>query len=132
MTRLSDSNYAAVTRFRRPYSTAAPVYLDDPRWRSQKLEDDDIDVQRLESVVAPLLEEGELDADAIVVTPAGNSSAAATSAAERRRREERWNDIGLDQLLLQQHQPAPQAAQPSDAANDLGRSRNDTSTTTAG
>ncbi|KAL7572537.1 hypothetical protein ACA910_000360 [Epithemia clementina (nom. ined.)] len=100
MPRLSDRNYAAVTRFRRPYSTRPPVWLDDPTWRSQRLEDDEVDVQRFESAVAPLLEEGELDADAIVVTPAGNSSVAANHAAERRRREERWNDIGLDQLLM--------------------------------
>ena len=100
MSRMSDRNFAAVTRFRRPYSSRPPVWLDDPSWRGQQLEDDEVDVRRFESAVAPLLEEGELDADAIVVTPAGNSSVAANQAAERRRREERWNDIGLDQLLM--------------------------------
>mmetsp|Transcript_8514 Transcript_8514/g.11236 ORF Transcript_8514/g.11236 Transcript_8514/m.11236 type:complete len:130 (+) Transcript_8514:129-518(+) len=126
MTRLSDSNYAAVTRFRRPCSASPPVWLDDPAWRSQRLEDDEVDVQRFESVVAPLLEEGELDADAIVVTPAGNSASAANNAAERRRREERWNDIGLDQLLLP-HEMNHQTNSSSGGGSN-NRSRNDTST----
>lgn len=101
--RASDSSYIAVTRWRRPY--ASPVWLDDDEWRTTPTlsnEVDDLDVQKYESAVAPLLEEGELDADAIVVTPSGNSSAAANHAVERRRREERWTDIGLEQLLQQQ------------------------------
>ena len=135
MPRLSDRNYAAVTRFRRPYSTRPPVWLDDPSWRSQRLEDDEVDVQRFESAVAPLLEEGELDADAIVVTPAGNSSVAANHAAERRRREERWNDIGLDQLLIPNEaniiasnsNSAPSNTNPTGSTNEgPNRGRNDT------
>ena len=122
MPALSDSNYAAVTRFRRPHSAAPPVWLDDPAWRSQRLEDDEVDVTRFESVVAPLLEEGELDADAIVVTPSGNSASAANTAAERRRREERWNDIGLDQLLPNNEPNFPNTSGMSN------RSRNDNST----
>ena len=111
----SDRNYIAVTRWRRPYSTAPPVWLDDDAWRTTptlpEADDNLVDVQRYESAVAPLLEEGELDADAIVVTPSGNSSAAANHAVERRRREERWTDIGLEQLLLQQlHTSQPTAA----------------------
>lgn len=103
----SDSNFIAVTRWRRcPYATTPPVWLDDDEWRTTPTlpadDDDLVDVQKYESAVAPLLEEGELDADAIVVTPSGNSSAAANHAVERRRREERWTDIGLEQLL-QQH-----------------------------
>lgn len=101
----SDSNYIAVTRWRRPYSTTPPVWLDDDAWRTTPAldaDDDLVDVQKYESAVAPLLEEGELDADAIVVTPAGNSSAAANHAVERRRREERWTELGLEQLLQQQ------------------------------
>ena len=101
----SDSNYIAVTRWRRPHSTIPPVFLDDSSWRSSPTlppeSDDLVDVAKYESAVAPLLEEGELDADAIVVTPSGNSSAAANHAVERRRREERWTDIGLEQLLVQ-------------------------------
>ena len=101
----SDSNYIAVTRWRRPYSATPPVWLDDDAWRTTPTlpaeSDDLVDVQKYESAVAPLLEEGELDADAIVVTPSGNSSAAANHAVERRRREERWTDIGLEQLLVQ-------------------------------
>lgn len=102
----SDSNYIAVTRWRRPFSTTPPVWLDDDEWRTEPTmpndEDELVDVQKYESAVAPLLEEGELDADAIVVTPSGNSSAAANHAVERRRREERWTDIGLELLLQQQ------------------------------
>lgn len=99
MPQASDSSYAAVTRFRRPYATTPPVWIDDESWRQDRLPLDELDVQKFESAVAPLLEEGELDADAIVVTPSGNSSSAANHAAERRRREERWTDNGLDQLL---------------------------------
>ena len=97
----SDSNYAAVSRHRRPFSTAGrPSCLDiiDDEWACEKLPDDDIQVSRHEAAVAPLLEEGELDADAIVVSPTGNSSIAANNASERRRREEGWTDLGLDQL----------------------------------
>ena len=109
----SDSKYIAVTRLRRPFATTPPVWLDDDEWRTTATlppeSDDLVDVQKYESAVAPLLEEGELDADAIVVTPSGNSSSAANHAVERRRREERWTDIGLEQLL-QLHTNAPVGA----------------------
>lgn len=97
----SDSNYVATTRHRRPYSTSGrPPVLEivDDAWAADKLSDDEVDVARHEAAVAPLLEEGELDADAIVVSPTGNSASAANNAAERRRREEGWTDLGLDQL----------------------------------
>lgn len=98
----SDSNYAAVTKHRRMLSNKAgrPPVLEivDDEWAADKLSDDEVEVGRHEAAVAPLLEEGELDADAIVVSPTGNSASAANSAAERRRREEGWNDLGLDQL----------------------------------
>jgi len=103
MPRASDSNYAAVTRHRRPYSTAGrPPCLEivDDAWASDKLEKDGVEVSQFEAAVAPLLEEGELDADAIVVSPTGNSSAVASSASERQRREEGWNDLALDQLIV--------------------------------
>jgi hypothetical protein len=97
----SDSNYTAVTRHRRPFSKtgrpAALVDLDET-WARDSLEDDLMEISEYEAAVAPLLEEGELDADAIVVSPTGNSSAAANNASERRRREEGWNDLGLDQV----------------------------------
>ena len=99
MPEASDSNYAAVTRHRRPVSTAGrPPVLDlvDDDWAADKLSDDEVEVGRHEAAVAPLLEEGELDADAIV-SPAGNSSAALNSS-ERRRREEGWSDLALEQL----------------------------------
>ena len=113
MSQASDSNYAAATRHLRHRRLAvqlAAVTKEDHKggeeegeiWSSfgavEQLEDDDIPVERHEAVVAPLLEEGELDADAIVVSPTGNSSAAANNASERRRREEGWSDLGLEQF----------------------------------
>ena len=63
----------------------------DDAWASATLSDDDIDVDQQITIIAPILDEGELDVDAIVVS---NRQSAAT---ERRRREEgRWNDLGLD------------------------------------
>ena len=97
----SDSDFASVTRLRRPYSTSGrPQIIDliDDEWIKDKLPDDDTNTARSESLVAPLVDDGESDADAVVLSPAANSSAAANSASERRRREEGWNDLGLDQL----------------------------------
>uniref|UniRef100_A0A7R9ZNL8 Anaphase-promoting complex subunit 13 n=1 Tax=Craspedostauros australis TaxID=1486917 RepID=A0A7R9ZNL8_9STRA len=96
----SDSNYAAVTRHRLPNSKSGrpPLDIVDEEWAKDALSDDEVDIMRHEATIAPLMEEGELDADAIVVSPTGNSSSAANTAAERRRREEGWNDLGLDQL----------------------------------
>jgi Apc13p protein len=68
-------------------------------WPGDVLEPDDVDITRHEAAVAPLLEEGELDADAIVVSPTGNSSSAANVASERRRREDGWNDLALEQFV---------------------------------
>ena len=99
---MSDSNYAAATRHKRPLSTAGrPPALDvvDDAWAADTLSDDEIEVSpQREADLAQLLEtEGELD-DAVVVA-AGQSGSAANGAAERRRREEgRWNDLGLDNL----------------------------------
>jgi hypothetical protein len=78
----SDSNYAAVTRHLRPFSQAGrPPVLEivDDDWAADTLSDDEIEVGRHEAAVAPLLEEGELDADAIVVSPTGNSASAANN-----------------------------------------------------
>lgn len=79
----SDSNYASVTRHtRRPLSKSArPVVLEvvDEAWAADKLSDDEVEIARHEAAVAPLLEEGELDADAIVVSPTGNSASAANN-----------------------------------------------------
>ena len=99
MPEASDSNYAAATRHRRPMSTAGrpPVLeLVDDDWAKDKLSDDEVEVGRAEASLAPMMEEGELDSDAIV-SPAGNSSSAVNSSM-RRRREESWNDLGLEQL----------------------------------
>jgi hypothetical protein len=51
----------------------------DDDWAADKLSDDEVEVGRHEAAVAPLLEEGELDADAIVVSPTGNSASAANN-----------------------------------------------------
>lgn len=98
----SDSNFRSVMRTRRPLANPgrppaiAAVLAHD--WGKEELPNDDVDVSRHEALVAPLLEEGELDSDSMVVSPTGNSSATAVGARERRRREEGWNDMGLDQL----------------------------------
>ena len=96
----SDSNYSSVARYTRHPKAARPVALHvvDEQWASDTLSDNEVEIARHEAAVAPLLEEGELDADAIVVSPTGNSASAANTAAERRRREEGWNDLGLDQI----------------------------------
>lgn len=67
----------------------------DPIDLLQLHSDDEVEVERSEAAIAPLLEdEGELD-DAVVTT--ANSGSAASGALERRRKEEgRWNDLGLD------------------------------------
>lgn len=92
---MSDSSYAALTRHRRPLSTAGrPPALDviDDIWASDTLSDDEIDVERHEAVIAPMLEEGDLDVDAVVV-----SVSTGQSAADRKRKEEgRWNDLAMD------------------------------------
>lgn len=79
----SDSNYSSVARYtRQPLSKAVrPVALHvvDESWASDKLSDDEVEIARHEAAVAPLLEEGELDADAIVVSPTGNSASAANN-----------------------------------------------------
>ena len=91
----SDSNYSSVTRYtRRPFTTSSssssagssssstvPVALHivDEAWAADTLSDDEVEIARHEAAVAPLLEEGELDADAIVVSPTGNSASAANN-----------------------------------------------------
>lgn len=104
----SDSSYSSVTRYtRRPFTSKSKssagavqvaLHIVDEAWVADTLSDDEVEIARHEAAVAPLLEEGELDADAIVVSPTGNSASAANNAAERRRREEGWNDLGLDQI----------------------------------
>lgn len=91
-----------MTRHRRPNSTSGrPHVLDviDDAWASSKLSDDEMDVERHEAAVAPLIEgeEGELDVDTVVVSTGHTTGSAVDSAMERRRREEgRWNDLALD------------------------------------
>jgi hypothetical protein len=103
MPRYSDSNYAAVTRQRRHRNQVPTVVASDFEsdwdWDGDVLEPDDVEISQHEAAVAPLLEEGELDSDAIVVSPTGNSSSAATVASERRRREEGWNDLALEHFV---------------------------------
>ena len=79
----SDSNYAAVTRHRRQLNptTGRPPVLElvDDDWAADKLSDDEVEVGRHEADAGGF-EDGELDADAIVVSPAGNSASAANSS----------------------------------------------------
>ena len=94
---MSDSSYVAVTRHRKAYSAAgrSPV-LDvvDDEWAADKLSDDEIDAERQEAALEPLLEEGDLDVDAVVVVASSSNN---MNAVERRRREDgRWNDLALD------------------------------------
>jgi hypothetical protein len=94
----SDSNYAAVTRHRRPYSTTGrpPAAVDD-LWASDNLDDDMLEISPYEAAIAPLLGEDDLEADTVAVSPVVNSSAAANTASDRRRRNE-WTDLGFDQV----------------------------------
>jgi len=62
-----------------PKASRPPVLeLVDQAWAADKLSDDEVEVGRHEADAGGF-EEGELDADAIVVSPAGNSSSAANS-----------------------------------------------------
>eukprot|EP00566_Odontella_aurita_P025022 CAMPEP_0113551914 /NCGR_PEP_ID=MMETSP0015_2-20120614/14776_1 /TAXON_ID=2838 /ORGANISM="Odontella" /LENGTH=109 /DNA_ID=CAMNT_0000452833 /DNA_START=281 /DNA_END=610 /DNA_ORIENTATION=- /assembly_acc=CAM_ASM_000160 len=82
----------STTKKRHNCTGGRPTALDivDDAWAADTLSDDEIDVNE------PLLDEGELDVDAVVVST-GHSGSAANGAAERRKREEgRWNDLGLD------------------------------------
>lgn len=95
---LWDSKNVLGNKLRRQYpGTGRPSNLDiiDDAWVSDTLSDDEIEVEKSEAAIAPLLEdEGEMD-DAVVTT--ANSGSAAMGALERRRKEEgRWNDLGLD------------------------------------
>ena len=118
---MSDSNYALTTRHRKPYSTSGrPPTLEivDDEWAAHTLSDDDLDLEQQEAVLAPFLDEGDLDVDAIVVStvhsgsagPSSGGGAAATSGGggggagsdrgNRFRRDGfgRWADLGLDYL----------------------------------
>lgn len=95
---MSDSSSVTINKLRRVYpGTGRPSNIDiiDDAWVSDKLSDDEVEVERSEAAIAPLLEdEGELD-DTVVTT--ANSGSAASGALERRRKVEgRWNDLGLD------------------------------------
>ena len=109
----SDSNYSSVARYtRQPLSKAArPVALHvvDESWAADKLSDDEVEITRHEAAVAPLLEEGELDADAIVVSSTGNSASAANNGKSTihnllRRNityfEDSWMDRKSDRCLF--------------------------------
>jgi hypothetical protein len=95
---MSDSNYAAATRHRKPNSTAGrpfPLEIVDDEWAADHLSDDEIDCHQQEAAIQPLL--GDIDVDAVVVSTGHND--ATQNESERRRREEgRWNDLGLDRF----------------------------------
>lgn len=95
---MSDSKNVLVNKLRRQYpGTGRPSNLEiiDDAWVSDTLSDDEVEVEKSEAAIAPLLEdEGEMD-DAVVTT--ANSGSAAMGTLERRRKEEgRWNNLGLD------------------------------------
>lgn len=96
---MSDSSYSAATRHRQPYSKVGrPPTLDivDDDWAADTLSDDGVNVDAFETAISTLLDEGDLDVDAVVVS-AGHSGPTSSGAAERRKREAgRWNDMGLD------------------------------------
>jgi hypothetical protein len=100
---MSDSSYAASTRHRKPYSTGGrPHELDriDDAWAASDLSDDEVDVHRHELAIAPLLDEGDLDIDAVVISN-GQMGSAFTTAFERRRRDgTKWADLAMDQYQL--------------------------------
>lgn len=124
MPQASDSNYIALTRHRRPFSTAGrPPVLEivDDAWATEAiLPDDDLMITRYEQAVSSnllLFAEDEIDGgdhtNVPVVTPivahnGGNGSSGSGMGGsgntgnpmlDRRRREEMWNDLGLDQLI---------------------------------
>mmetsp|Transcript_5142 Transcript_5142/g.5664 ORF Transcript_5142/g.5664 Transcript_5142/m.5664 type:complete len:127 (-) Transcript_5142:621-1001(-) len=100
---MSDSSYAAATRHRQPASTSGrPPALEivDDEWAADTLSDDDVNCDAHEAAIATLLDEGDLDMDAVVVSTS-HSGSASNGAEERRKREEgRWSDIGLDNFNL--------------------------------
>jgi hypothetical protein len=100
---MSDSCFSAYTRHRRPYSTSGrspELDLVDDAWASASLSDDDVEVHRHELTIAPILDEGDLDIDAVVVSN-GQMGSAFTSAMERRRKDEtKWSELALDIFLL--------------------------------
>jgi hypothetical protein len=94
---MSDSNYIAASRHRKPNSTAGrPPSLEivDDEWASDHLSDDEVDCHQHEVAIQPLL--GDIDVDAVVVSTGHTDSA--QNDSDRRRREDRWNDLGLDRF----------------------------------
>jgi Apc13p protein len=123
MPQASDSNYAAVTRHRRPFSTSGrPPVLEmmDDSWAGSKLDNDEIVLHHTPAV--PLEDDEDGGDAAAAVTP--NSSAAVTAASDRRRREEGWTDLGLDLLHptgtvpVPLQQPASATSRPQQPANN--------------
>lgn len=95
---MSDSNYAAVIRHQRSTFSRPPLDIVDDKWLAHTLSNDDVDCSKQEATIAPLLNDGELDIDTIIVS-SGLSGADLVGPAERRRREEgRWVDLGLYQF----------------------------------
>jgi hypothetical protein len=95
---MSDSNYAAATRHRKPNSTAGrpfPLEIVDDEWAADHLSDDEVDCHQQEAAIQPLL--GDIDVDAVVVST-GHTDTSQNDSERRRREEGRWNDLGLDRL----------------------------------
>eukprot|EP01083_Nonionella_stella_P160631 525327_1 len=94
---MSDSNYIAATRHRKPNSTSGRppcLKIVDDEWAADRLSDDEVDCHQHEAAIQPLL--GDIDVDAIVVSTGHTDSA--QNDSDRRKREDRWNDLGLDRF----------------------------------
>lgn len=93
---MSDSNYTAATRHRKPNSTAGrppSLKIVDDEWAADHLSDDEVDCHQHEASIQPLL--GDIDVDAIVVSTGHTES---TQNDADRKKTDRWNDLGLDRF----------------------------------
>jgi Apc13p protein. len=95
---MSDSNYVAATRHRKPASLAGrlpSLEIVDDEWAADHLSDDEVDCRQQEASVQPLL--GDIDVDTVVVST-GHSDSAQNDSDRRRRQDARWNDLALDRF----------------------------------
>jgi hypothetical protein len=95
---MSDSNYAAATRHRKPDSLTGrlpSLEIVDDEWAADHLSDDEVDCHQHEASIQPLI--GDIDVDAVVVST-GHSDSVQSDSERKRRQDVRWNDLGLDRL----------------------------------
>mmetsp|Transcript_16174 Transcript_16174/g.30567 ORF Transcript_16174/g.30567 Transcript_16174/m.30567 type:complete len:117 (-) Transcript_16174:140-490(-) len=95
---MSDSNYVAATRHRKPTSLAGrlpSLEIVDDEWAADHLSDDEVDCRQQEASIQPLL--GDIDVDTVVVST-GHSDTVQNDSDRRRRQDTRWNDLALDRF----------------------------------